>query len=109
MNTYNFRPRVFDARFHGVFTYKSVLEYHKSIADHMPEDGIIWLCERTYIGELVINKLQDRYTTLSHKVKELETGMKGQPYGVWTILDREAHLIKSRIQLIGMCIAEHQK
>lgn len=99
VTSYNFSPILFDATVNGVYTFKTVLAYHKSIENHMPMDGIVWLCENPNI-----EKLSKRQDDLRKEIEVLKNGMKNQPYGVWTILDREAHKMKARLQLVTLCI-----
>lgn len=103
MNTYNFLPTLFDARFNGVYSFETVLAYHKTIADNMPIDGLIWLCENPKI-----ETLHKRKDELVLNIRTLEEGQKNQPYGVWTILDREAHKMRTRLQLVRLCIDKIQ-
>lgn len=104
MNTFSFIPQLFDARFHGCYSFSSVLEYHNSIETMMPQDGLTWLCEHPDM-----KKLLSRKNNLVISISELVNGMKDQTYGVWTILDKEAHILRCRLQLVDLCIQELQK
>lgn len=101
MNTYSFIPRLYDAINHGVYSFTSVLDYHKSVEDKMPEDGLVWLCEHPNHDKLLIRKID-----LTARLIELQKAIKGQPYNVWQILDREAHILRCRLQLVNLCFSE---
>lgn len=101
MNHTTFIPQLFDARFNGVYSFTSVLEYHKSVEDNMPSDGIVWLCENPKEQELFRRK-----DDLQKRIKELEEGQKGLPYNCWTLLDKKAHELRCRLQLLTLCINE---
>lgn len=95
MNYSAFIPRLFDARFHGVYTLATVLEYHKSIENYMPQDGIVWAVEHPK-EDILIKRSQG----LTNRIAELDNAQTGQPYAIWTILDKEAHILRCRLQLI---------
>lgn len=97
MSTYNFIPKVFDARYHGATTYSECLAYHKQHDSNMPIDGIIWACEHNNT-----NKLKEYRNRLILSIQELESSMKGLSYNSWTCLDRFAQFSRARLQLINM-------
>ena len=100
-NSTTFIPKLFDGRFHGVYSFKTVLEYHKEVENFMPQDGIVWLCENP-----VMKTLFERRDKLREKINELVKYQDGLPYSCWTLLDREAHMLRTRIQLITLCLEE---
>jgi hypothetical protein len=99
MNTYNFIPTLFDATRNGVYTFQSVLAYHKSIENLMPVDGLVWLCEHPNL-----DKLRTKKEEISNEMNVIEQAMQNQPYAIWTILDRRLHLLRTRLQLVTLCI-----
>ncbi len=99
MNTYNFIPTLFDARHNGVYTFASVLAYHKSIENQMPIDGLVWLCDHPDLERLSTKKIQ-----LTNEINEIEQAMKNQSYVIWTILDKRAHMLRTRLQLVQLCL-----
>lgn len=70
----------------------------------MPSDGLVWLCEHPKLETLHIRRAE-----LSSQISALVEGMKGQQYIVWKCLDSEAHLLRTRLQLVCLCIEEQYK
>lgn len=70
----------------------------------MPEDGLTWLCEHPDMA-----KLLSRKNNLIISISELVEGQKGQVYSVWTTLDKAAHILRCRLQLVDLCIQELHK
>ena len=102
MNTYNFIPTLFDATRNGVYTFQSVLAYHKSIENLMPVDGLVWLCEHPNL-----DKLRTKKEEISNEMNVIQQAMQNQPYVIWTILDRRLHLLRTRLQLVTLCTVSY--
>lgn len=99
MNAYNFWPVIFERDFDKTFTFASVLSYHKSIAEYMPPDGLIELCERQVLWILYM-----RRDILDAAIQELHAGMEDQDFTVYTCLEQRAHIMLARLQLVNLCI-----